>query len=59
LADPAARSALREATLTVRRTLPFNIDGWVLLPDHLHAIWALSEGDAISEQRSDVRQDWL
>jgi len=39
--------------------LPFNIDGWVLLPDHLHAIWALSEGDAISEQRSDVRQDWL
>tara|TARA_Y100001951_G_scaffold1637_1_gene1129 strand:- start:1781 stop:2137 length:357 start_codon:yes stop_codon:yes gene_type:complete len=24
----------------------FGIDGWVLRPDHLHAIWALSEGDA-------------
>ena len=26
--------------------MPFRIDGWVLLPDHLHAIWTLPDGDA-------------
>lgn len=40
------RQALREAIVLVRETLPFRIDGWVLLPDHLHAIWTLPEGDA-------------
>lgn len=46
LTDLAVRSALREAIVLVRQTLPFRIDGWVLLPDHLHAIWTLPEGDA-------------
>jgi putative transposase len=27
-------------------TRPFVIEGWVLLPDHLHCIWTLPEGDA-------------
>jgi putative transposase len=40
------RRALREGISLVRQTLPFRIDGWVLLPDHLHAIWTLPEGDA-------------
>ncbi|SFB64255.1 REP-associated tyrosine transposase [Azotobacter beijerinckii] len=40
------RLALREAIVLVRETLPFRIDGWVLLPDHLHALWTLPEGDA-------------
>ncbi|MBB3104670.1 REP-associated tyrosine transposase [Azomonas macrocytogenes] len=40
------RQALREAIVLVRETLPFRIDGWVLLPDHLHAMWTLPEGDA-------------
>ncbi len=46
LIDPAVRLALREAIVSVRQTLPFRIDGWVLLPDHLHAIWTLPDGDA-------------
>ncbi|QQE89705.1 REP-associated tyrosine transposase [Azotobacter chroococcum] len=40
------RLALRAAIILVRETLPFRIDGWVLLPDHLHALWTLPEGDA-------------
>lgn len=46
LTGPAVRLALREAIVSVRQTLPLKIDGWVPLPDHLHAIWALPEGDA-------------
>jgi putative transposase len=46
LTQPQVRTALREAILLVRETLPFTIDGWVLLPDHLHAIWTLADGDA-------------
>ena len=33
--------AMRE----VRRTLPFSMPAWVILPDHLHVIWTLPEGD--------------
>ena len=40
------RNALRTAIETVRSTRPFTIDAWVLLPDHLHCIWTLPEGDA-------------
>lgn len=38
--------ALRESVRRVRRRYPFHIDAWVVLPDHLHAIWTLPEGDA-------------
>ena len=37
--------ALREAIQQVRKDLPFAIDAWVLLPDHMHCIWTLPEGD--------------
>ncbi|MDG9923307.1 MULTISPECIES: transposase [unclassified Pseudomonas] len=40
------REALREAIDLVRGRQPFRIDGWVLLPDHMHTIWTLPEGDA-------------
>jgi putative transposase len=40
------RSALREAIELVREQMPFCIDGWVLLPDHMHAIWTLPAGDS-------------
>ncbi len=46
LCDDMMRSALRAAIESVRRTRPFTIDAWVLLPDHLHCIWTLPEGDA-------------
>ena len=38
--------ALREAVAATRRSHPFTIDAYVVLPDHLHAIWKLPPGDA-------------
>ena len=42
---PAFRAALRQAIQTVRGTRPFTVDAWVLLPDHMHCIWTLPDGD--------------
>lgn len=39
-------SALREALRAVKRAHRFTIDAFVLLPDHLHCLWTLPEGDA-------------
>lgn len=36
---------LREAVRKVRQDFPFHIDAWVVLPDHLHAVWTLPAGD--------------
>jgi putative transposase len=41
-----ARQALREAIIKTRKTFPFTIQAWVLLPDHLHTIWTLPPEDA-------------
>ena len=38
--------ALRFAFRETRARHPFAIDAIVILPDHLHAIWTLPEGDA-------------
>ncbi|KAF7600152.1 MAG: transposase [Candidatus Dactylopiibacterium carminicum] len=46
LTDEPVRIALREAIGHARTRLPFHIDAWVLLPDHLHCIWTLPPGDA-------------
>lgn len=45
LCDEVMRTALRQAIETVRLARPFLIDAWVLLPDHLHCIWTMPEGD--------------
>ena len=37
---------LRDAVRTTRAERPFRIDAWVVLPDHLHCVWTLPEGDA-------------
>ena len=37
--------ALREAVRQALRKAPFRIDAWVVLPDHLHALWTLPAGD--------------
>lgn len=37
--------ALREAIDTTRAQYPFSIDAWVILPDHMHAIWTLPPDD--------------
>jgi putative transposase len=46
LCEDMARTALRQAILTVKQHHPFTIDAMVLLPDHLHCLWTLPEGDA-------------
>jgi putative transposase len=38
--------ALRDAVRMVRNRRPFHIDAWVVLPDHMHAIWTLPADDA-------------
>lgn len=37
---------LRQSFLTVKQRHPFDIDAIVVLPDHLHCLWTLPEGDA-------------
>jgi putative transposase len=38
--------ALRAAVRNVRRQSLFDIDAWVVLPDYMHCLWTLSEGDS-------------
>jgi len=38
--------ALREAVAKTLHSLPCTIDAFVVLPDHLHAIWTLPPGDS-------------
>jgi putative transposase len=37
--------ALREAVRRTRIERPFHIDAWVVLPDHMHCVITLPEGD--------------
>jgi putative transposase len=37
---------LRGAVRRVRASRPFHIDAWVVLPDHMHAIWTLPPDDS-------------
>lgn len=37
---------LRAAVAVTRAERPFGIDAWVVMPDHVHAVWTLPEGDA-------------
>jgi putative transposase len=41
LCNDTMRQALREGIRKVQKTHPFMINGWVLLPDHMHCIWTL------------------
>lgn len=73
LCNDDMRIALRDAIVTTRKIHPFKIDAWVLMPDHLHCIWTLPEGDAnfttrwgmikrfVTKQCSEKyqRDDWL
>jgi len=45
LCNETIRRTLRIAIDNVRTTRPFSIDARVLLPDHLHCIWTLPDGD--------------
>jgi len=39
-------SVLRSVFHTVKQSYPFHIEAIVILPDHLHTIWTLPEGDS-------------
>jgi putative transposase len=39
-------TALRASVSRTRALRPFDIDAWVVLPDHLHAVWTLPADDA-------------
>ncbi len=41
----------RKSVARVRPLMPFHIDAWVVLPDHMHALWTLPAGDAAFSQR--------
>jgi len=51
LADRSSRmlvehiDALRDAVRAVKQRHPFEIDAWVVLPDHMHAVWTLPPDD--------------
>lgn len=44
--DPANIALLREAMRRVKASHPFEVQAMVVLPDHLHSLWRLPEGDA-------------
>jgi putative transposase len=46
LTETSVRDALRDTIRQTRLTAPFDIDAWVLLPNHLHCVWTLPQGDA-------------
>ena len=36
---------LREAVAVTKSERPFQIDAWVVLPDHMHCVWTMPAGD--------------
>lgn len=57
LADRSSRllqthiELLRASVRQVKQRHPFDIIGWVVLPDHMHAMWTLPEGDSDNAMR--------
>ncbi len=37
---------LRKIVKDIRLQHPFHIDGWVILPEHMHCMWTLPNGDS-------------
>jgi len=62
-----SRGILVNAVNKVRKEYPFSLDAWVLMPDHLHVIWTLPDGDAnygkrlglIKANFSKAAKNWL
>ena len=52
-------TALRAAVVRTRRQHPFQIDAWVVLPDHMHAVWTLPEGDTAYSARWSLIKRWF
>jgi len=48
---PESRKFLRRAITEIKTRYPFEGVAWVLLPDHLHTIWTLPDGDSQFSKR--------
>lgn len=59
LASADSVELLREAFRRVRSKRPFKIDAMVVLPDHLHCIWTLPQGDADFATRWRLIKTWF
>ncbi len=64
LCDPGPRRILRETIEQCQMSRPFELTAIVLLPDHLHTIWTLPEGDADFSSRwaaikANFTRQWL
>ena len=46
-----SRNTLGKIITETRKSMPFIIDAWVLMPDHIHCIWTLPEGDTDYSKR--------
>jgi len=44
-AEPDNVKRLRRAAATVKAEMPFDITAAVVLPDHIHFVWTLPQGD--------------
>ena len=49
--DVAARRMLRNAVRRIRAEEPWKIPAMIVLPDHMHMIWTLPEGDSDYSRR--------
>ncbi|MBE0494168.1 MAG: transposase, partial [Thiomicrospira sp.] len=56
--NPISINLLRQAIRQVKSKHPFQIDAFVLLPDHLHAIWTLPENDTDYSMRWRLIKTW-
>ena len=45
LLNDLVRPALKNAIIQTRERMPFQIDAWVLMPDHMHCIWTLPDNN--------------
>lgn len=48
---PESRKILHTVISEVKKEYPFKINAWVLLPEHIHCIWTLPDGDADYSKR--------
>ncbi|SFC31087.1 transposase [Massilia yuzhufengensis] len=55
LCDDHVRNALRHALPQVPSRLPFRTDAMVLMPDHLHCIWTLPDGNGMWITSTSIR----
>lgn len=59
LCEPFAASLLRQCFRDARLRRPFRIDAIVVLPDHMHTMWTLPQGDSdFSRRWSDFKANF-